>query len=110
MIHNDNDRYTIPEQDDVIMAHESVALRYNNIETLKLQCLEKVMQLNDSSMLIDIIHRLNDLLTAKSKNVVPYTQEELEQRCDEATAELEAGGGIDGEQFFKELNAYIETL
>lgn len=109
-MNNVNEKYAILEQDDAAMAQESVALRYNSIETLKLQCLEKVMQLNDSSMLIDIIHRLNDLLTTKTDTVVPYTVEELQQRCDEATAELEAGGGIDGEQFFKELNAYIEAI
>lgn len=98
----------MPEQNVDAMLQEEIALQYNSVETLKLRCLEKVMQLNDSSVLVNVIHTINDyLFKNEPPALTPYTIEELQKRTDEAYAELEAGKGKDGELFFSELDKYI---
>ncbi len=48
-----------------------------------------------------------DVMSQVVEDLPPYTLEELQSRSDEAYAELEAGGGKDGDEFFAELNDYV---
>lgn len=103
-----NIQYTLPDDDDAKMVGESIALQYDNIETLKLLCMKKIIKLNDSKVLRTIIHTIN-LMTNNNFGIElqPYTIEELATRTDEAYKEFESGGGKDGELFFAELNELV---
>lgn len=101
-------KYHLPEQIDDAMVREEIALQYGSVETLKLKCLEKIMQLNDGSVLVNLINAINDYLYRDiPAEFQPYTLEELQTRSDEAYEELEAGKGKDGASFFAELNQYV---
>lgn len=103
-----NIQYTLPDDDDAKMVGESIALQYDNIETLKLLCMEKIIKLNDSKVLRTIVHAINQMTTQNSEvQLQPYTIEELATRTDEAYKEFESGGGKDGELFFAELNELV---
>lgn len=105
---NENNIYNIAEHSEDAILHEDMTLQYNNVESLKLRCLEKVMQLNDSSVLVNVLRAINEYqYDEKELEWSPYTLEELQTRSDEAYEEFEAGGGREGEQFFAELNQYI---